>query len=583
MGKIKALDTQLTNMIAAGEVVERPMGIVKELVENAIDAGATRIEVIITQGGMDSLEVRDDGTGMDFDDALMAFERHATSKISSSADLFNIHTMGFRGEALPSIASVSKTELITSNGESGTHVLIDQGKLVVHEAYGADQGTSVKVSELFYKTPARLKHLKSPSYEASLINDVVQKFALAHPDIAFVLNSDGKESFRTNGQGDLAEVIFRMYGKDVARHAFEINGEDLDYTLSGMIIHPQFNRANRYGINIFLNKRLVRPYRLQKVIVEEAQKYMPDDRYPICILNINMDAQLVDVNVHPGKWEVRLSKEQQLEYLVRETIKKTLEENMGVTARQVHFTEKVENVPLVFDTYEKPVHKENTEYRPVPPVNMSTPLTYPDMVKDEVHYEPVYQSGFPQLRVIGQLHGKFILCEGDQGLYVVDQHAAQERVHYEEINAAMDKGMSDSIECLIPVLVHTSADVVDRIDELNRWVAGVGIEFEAFGDSQLIARSIPLWMQDIEEVTFLSDLVDYFKEGKEVVRIELLKHKIATMACHRSIRFNRVLTPDEMVQVIDQLSRCKQPYHCPHGRPVFYVIEDAMLEKEFLR
>ena len=294
MGKIHQLDTQIANMIAAGEVVERPMGIVKELVENAIDAGSTRIDISVWEGGLEKIVVRDNGSGMDSEDAVNAFLRHATSKIEKEKDLWSIHTLGFRGEALPSIASVSKTTLTTSDGNTSTRVQMEYGKRVKVSAYPFDQGSEISVEGLFYKTPARLKHLKSAAYENSLIQDVIVRFALSHPDIAFVFKSDEKEAVRTTGQGNLLEVMYQVWGREVAENSIPVDFQDYDYHVTGYIVKPNITRASRNYLYVFINGRMVRTYRLYKGILDGYEDFIVKGRNPIVVLNVEMDAQIVE-------------------------------------------------------------------------------------------------------------------------------------------------------------------------------------------------------------------------------------------------------------------------------------------------
>ena len=312
MSRIHVLSEHLTNMIAAGEVVERPAGIVKECIENSIDAHAKVIEIEAFQGGIERLIITDDGIGMDFEDAHMAFMRHATSKMHDEQDLFNIQTMGFRGEALPSIASVSKVEMMTNDGKNGTLVRYEYGDLVCEEACSCPLGTKLDISGLFVKTPARFKHLKAPSYEFSIIADLVNKMALSHPDIRFKLSHDGRVIFQTSGNGSLEEILYQMYGKEVAQNAVAFDEMDEDFRIHGLLVQPKINRATKYFMFISLNTRLIRSVKLQKAITDAYENYMPLNRFPIVVLNIEMDTQLVDVNVHPNKWEVRLSKQNQL-------------------------------------------------------------------------------------------------------------------------------------------------------------------------------------------------------------------------------------------------------------------------------
>ena len=667
MAKIQQLDAHLTNMIAAGEVVERPMGVIKELVENALDAQATRIEVNINQGGTELMEVIDNGVGMDRENACLCFERHATSKIKTTEDLWAIHTLGFRGEALPSIASVSNLTLLTNNGEDSTRVEIRYGQRQSARPYPCNQGTQITVSGLFQKTPARLKHLKSIPYETSLILDVIQKFALSYPDVAFRLVHDGKEVFRSAGNGSLLEVMAIIYGRDLARQCIEVEGQDFDYTVRGLMALPAQTRASRNYMTVFINRRMIRSYRIQKAILEAYKNYIPQDRYPIVVLDIEMDSHLCDVNVHPSKWEIRLSKEQQLEFLIRDTLTRTLREHMQApeVMRVETPREKVE-MPQLFETPAAvPANQvredsvEANEWRrqvalmskqrereqiaaslsreitqnpeaagkaeesavlPAEPEALikktevenreGSPLTTPkptaktssaDSLSDQLPkpepLDPRVQSTeasaealrsvpkqtFPQMQVLAQMHGKYILAQDEHALYIVDQHAAQERVHFEEVQQRFLDQEPLMQELLVPIILEGSASVAARLQEMNELLEPMHIHLENFGQNSLICRQLPAWMSEIDEQAFLQDVLDLWKDGREVRAEDLQRHRLATIACHHSIRFNRVLSLGEMQEVIEQLARCEQPYHCPHGRPTFITITEKQLIKEFQR
>lgn len=582
MAKIKLLNEQLTNMIAAGEVVERPSGIVKELIENSLDAGSKNILVKVVDGGIKYIQVVDDGEGMDKEDAVMAFERHATSKIFKPNDLWEIDSFGFRGEALPSIASVSHVVMLTNNKNEGSKVEINYGEKVYVGPYGCNEGCDITITELFYKTPARLKHLKSPAYENSLINDIVVKFALSNPNVSFTFISDEKEAFKSSGNGDLLEIIFKLYGRDIVKSAIKIDEEDFDYKLSGYMIQPQHTRANRNAISIFMNSRMVRPYKIQKAIIDSYSDYIPNDRFPIVVLNIEMDRKLIDVNVHPSKWEVRLSKQAQLEMLIRERFARLLSKDIKPFTIDIVSKpkEKVETISFINELVNN--QSENNEIVKETLIKEEIKEFKKDDFYNEEYTSVVEEKNFPIMRVIGQFHGKFILAEGYEGLYVIDQHAAQERVHFEEISDKLSKNVG-YFELLLPIMVNTTSDVVSRINELNDFSSNFNIEFEIFGNDSLIVHKLPLWLQNIEHKSFLNDLIDYFKEDKKINKLDVLRHKIATMACHHSIRFNRILSKEEMQQVVDELKICRQPFQCPHGRPTFVLIEDYYLEREFLR
>lgn len=662
MGKINRLDEHLSNMIAAGEVVERPSGVVKELVENSIDAKSTRIEIQIAQGGIASIVISDDGMGMDREDAAVAFERHATSKLKEENDLWNIHTMGFRGEALPSIAAVSHVTLRTNNGVESTEVDIRYGKLEFARPTATPQGTIIEVQNLFQKTPARFKHLKSPQYEFSLISDIVQKFALSHPEISFYLSHDGKQIFQTKGSNNLQEVLMQIYGRDLAKSAMKIDKADFDYHIQGYAIQPNFNRATKYYMVLFINGRMIRNYHLQKAIIDAYSDYMPKDRYPIVVLNIEMDAQLVDVNVHPSKWEIRLSKEKQLEKLLYTALDEALKQEFQVVQAEVKKEkEKVEMPAMEFtyvreenvkdlhnevnDSFKKPeelppldMEKLRKEMQaPVPvkmkPINQEeesayvvedAPMQYPQTSrpqikeistpvetpqkrttvskveiprpqetasKQETVVETILEKveevkvkiPLPQMEVIGQFHNSYILAQGEAGLYIIDQHAAQERYHYEVIKEKILSGNRDTQPLLIPISIESNVMAIAQVDNINQSLRVLGIELEVFGDTTFVVRQLPTWMQDIDEPAFIQDMIDIWMKD-QVVNEEKLRHlAIATMACHSSIRFHRSLTMEEMKQVILDLEKCEQPFHCPHGRPTFICMSDKQLVKEFLR
>ena len=658
MARIHQLDEHLSNMIAAGEVVERPSGIVKELVENSIDAKAKHIEIQILQGGIDCITIIDDGCGMDAQDATLAFERHATSKIQAVDDLWKISTMGFRGEALPSIASVSQVTLRTNDGIDSSEVIIHYGTLKSARPCGTPKGTMLEVRNLFQKTPARFKHLKSPQYEFSLIFDVVQKFAISHPNIGFELSHDGRSVFKTKGNGNLREVLMQIYGRDGAKTAIELHGQDLDYTIRGYALQPQFQRATKYYVLLYINGRMIRNYHLQKAVMDAYAPYMPKDRYPIAVINMEMDAQLVDVNVHPSKWEIRLSKEKQLEKLLYQTIKAALMQDMevpNIQARKENKKEKIEIQELQFTyprdqevkklhtevndsfvhydgkpkqtiTEESRVQVDKVEPQEAPveaekqesvdkkqelseSKSSDTQAPIKDQVIEEVsttkqaetlfkdiapiqevvmkaEQEPASESvnpSLPQLHVIGQFHNSYILAEGEKGLYIIDQHAAQERYHYEMIQKQILSGVKDTQPLLIPITVETTMSAVSRIDDLNALLEQVGIHFEVFGNTTLLCRELPIWLKDTKEEAFLQDMIDLWQKDDEISLDKLRKHTIATMACHSSIRFHRSLTMEEMKQVILDLGKCEQPFHCPHGRPTLICYEDKDLIHDFER
>ena len=593
MGKIQRLDEHLMNMISAGEVVERPSGIVKELIENSIDAEANEIDVTIREGGITYLQVKDNGTGMDAQDATMAFERHATSKIRTQNDLFSIHTMGFRGEALPSIASVSQVKLYTNNKEESTMVQISYGKLLEVKPIYCDEGTEITVENLFQKTPARLKHLKSKQYETAIVNSIVEKYALGHPEIAFSLVSEGKELLSFSGSGSLEENMVKIYGKETLRNIVEFSGEDYDFKVSGAYVLPNITRASNNYITIFINGRLIRHYRINKVIMEAFSDYLFNERYPILVLNIESDAQLVDVNVHPTKWEIRLSKEQQLEDLIRNTLLNSL--HLKMSAPEVRFKE--EKVKVVFTNFnfdeplepKKEISESLVQNEEKPANELKEDIITSNIIAAEEEKKPIQEVNrpisktFPAMTVIGQLHGNYILCEAEEGMYIIDQHAAQERYNYELFQKKLTEQKNEQQPLLIPFVKEVGTIIMNNFEEFKKMCDSVFLNIEPFGNDSIVLREVPSWMENIDLDIYLSDLVDLFKNDQKADLLVIRDHALESMACHASVKFNTYLGMTEMKEIILHLQSCVNPFKCPHGRPTFIFISDKQLVKEFLR
>lgn len=645
MARVHVLDSVIANRIAAGEVVERPSGVVKELVENSIDAGASRIEVRIKQGGIEEIQVIDDGCGMDSEDAILAFERHATSKIIQESDLWNIHTLGFRGEALPSIASVSDVEMFTCDGKEGTHIHFNNGKVIEKGSAPFRVGTQMIVRDLFFAIPARLKHLKAVPYETSMVNEIVSKLALANPQIAFTFYSDDKEMFRSSGNGDYITLLYSVYGKEVAKSAIPVEVSDDDFKISGYICLPSVTRSNRKTILTFMNSRIIVNYYLQSAILNGYQEYIPDKRYPLVFLNIEMSTSLVDVNVHPSKWEVRLSKEKQLYGLLENAIQHTLAEHMHKQSSlisnsilsneikeefEMRKQQSVENVvveekqpskaeqPALFDyeyrpttplvkVAEKEVAIEYPKFEPIKQdvteivekvdtivenvvenvekhdENVDNTVEIVENIDESVGNELKERISSVPFDVIGQLHGSYILASNEEGLVIIDQHAANERIRYEEVRKNLENSVISSQPLLVPYVLSVNKSVMIHFDRVNEALQALGFVIEQFGESELIVRETPLWMQVQNEEQFIQDLIDRIMDEKNIELTYLKKHALATLACHSSIRFNRVLSKEEMEETIRRLMQCENPYHCPHGRPTYIVYEDTKLRKLFER
>lgn len=609
------------------------MGVVKELVENAIDAGSTRIVVSITDGGIEKVQVEDNGCGMDHIDARMAFLRHATSKIRVQNDLWNIHTLGFRGEALPSIASVSKLTMNTSDGNDATHIVMEYGKETAYEAMACPAGTSITVEGLFYHTPARLKHLRSASYEASLIQNLLVSFALSHPEIAFRLFSQDKEAFRTSGNGNLLEVLFQAAGRPAAENAVKIDLNDFDYHVSGYIVKPVITRASRTMEHVFMNHRIVRDFKLYKAIQDGYGNGLPAGRYPLTVLNIDMDPHLLDVNVHPSKWEVRLSKETQLEYLIRDGIHDALRESvpvpeskpvirtpyyhpqsfdaeelrpkdLAVSKGKTEQTESIQNRQNPRDSQLiQKQETENTEQIPEPetivtsqseilPAEESrntaeTPvqseiaqdnaLLSHYSVQEQTKYQPKKKS-FPMMDVIGQYKGKWILCACEKGLAVIDQKRAMAVAETQKVIDSLQKAPVMS-SLLVPITIHAGSDLVSRLGVINDQVSCLYIHFEPFGSDTLMVREIPSWLQGLDPSAFLEDLVDGFRHEEKVDALALLKKEMAKAISLRSQNTN--LGKEEMQSLLTQLSQCEDPFVTVEGKPVFVIVDEKTLARGF--
>lgn len=565
MSKISQLDPHLTNMIAAGEVVERPSGIIKELIENSIDANATQIEIVTKNGGLDLIGVIDNGEGMDKEDLKLAFNRHSTSKISHPDDLSRIRTLGFRGEALPSIASVSKVNAISNQHE----LTIDNSVFSEIVASPSNQGTSIWVSELFYKTPARLRHLKSPQYENVRNLGLVQDLALGYPSIAFKFVNDEQMLLNTSGKGDLKEVFYQIYGAQYANQSVLFSDESYDFKISGIYVLPHHHRSNRYQIKLFLNNRLIRYHQISQTLIREFRRYMPSDRFPMIVLNIESDAQLVDVNVHPNKLEVRLSKEQELLLLIEKTIHQSLKTSMRSKTMTRSVFDKPMTISFLDQDYQ--LEKEVVGITPKIEVNEVNPIRFQEPEIEPSFYQPI--------QVIGQHHGSYILAQDESSLYIFDQHASMERIRFEKVSQQLKESVFNQQQLLLPLIFENRLKEIDDPQQFFERLSEFGIILEAFSDKDLIVRSVPQWLDKLDPFIYINLLLD--EANQDLVSIN--HQRLATIACHQSIRFNESYSNLQLQKIIDDLILCEQPYHCPHGRPTFIKVDAKDLLKEFSR
>lgn len=684
MGKINILSAELSNKIAAGEVVERPSSVVKELVENSIDAGSTNIKIIIQEFGIKQIRIIDNGSGISNDDLERAFLRHATSKISADYDLFHIETLGFRGEALASISSVSKVTIKSCSGEAqGKMLILEGGKVVQSEFYAPIKGTDLSVENLFYNTPARLKYLRNPHTEQANITNVIHKFALSYPNISFELHVDGKITFKTYGDGDVHKILSKIYNMAVAKNMIDFSGSNDDYKVYGFISVPEETRASKNYIHIFINGRYIKNYVIQNSIIDAYGTLLMKNRYPLCVINIEMDPILLDVNVHPTKQEVRLSKEAELIRLIKEIIAERLsnytyipqgmnnvltkkeksriekldflseldtkfgiEKDEGISKKQledkiineedfifgednlsseknISVNDKNENndnsysrktnrvksdLPdLSYSPHpkdnrnrfgEKPTKKEienfmNFSKRDEIEYTEDKVILDSDSDLDNSHFDEIKNAKIvqddetkvrtlPDLKVLAQIFKTYILSEADNKLYLIDQHAAAERYNYEKLQREFSERKNYKKQMLIPLMfdfsVEEAAEVRNNLEKFEE----LGIVFEEFGDNSYVVREFPGWIEEDEE-EMIKIIVEKVLKNNNITFNELRNDAIAMASCKMSIKANQILNEVEMNKVISDLYECKNPFTCPHGRPIITKMEKKDLEKMFKR
>ena len=584
MSKIKIMSEILSNKIAAGEVVEKCASVVKELVENSIDAGASYIKVDLIDSGTKSIKVTDDGVGMDEEDALLCFEAHATSKLLNEEDLFNINTLGFRGEALPSIASVSIVNLKTSNGETGISYSLEGGVLKSKEKSDLRRGTIIEVRDLFFNTPARLKYLNSLYSELSNVISVIDRAALSHTNIRFTLTNNDKVLLQTDGSGNLLKTINQIYGTDVSRKMLKISTYNDDYTVDGYISMPEVNKSNRNHIITIVNGRVVRNSELNKVINDSYHKYKPDNRYPVVILNIEVDPFLTDVNIHPSKQDIKFSNFEDLKEIVSKEIERVLDNNfLGVDASTHEVS--LDNVVRKIE----PV-KEETKYEEVKELVMDFSTSSDNMIKEEENnYNYVEEKEedvkpFPKLYIIGQVLGTYIVCHNEKGMYLIDQHAAAERYNYEKYKKAMANPTHETISMLFPMNIEYPKDEFLIIKNNLEFIRSLGIDIEEFGDSSFVIKAHPTWFKEGLEELFVRNVLEKIITMDKHFDLERFNDSIsAMMACKASVKANTDLSMEEMQKIINDLETCKNPYNCAHGRPTIIHYPIYELEKLFKR
>ena len=593
MSKIKVMDELLSNKIAAGEVVEKCVSIVKELVENAIDARASVIKVELKESGLREIKVIDNGIGMDRNDAVLAFQRHATSKLYTDYDLFNISSLGFRGEALPSIASVSEVVLKTAQDDIGTLVHIKGGKVLEHTNSDLREGTTITITNLFYNTPARLKHLSSSYAELANIIEFINKIALSYPHIKFILTNDEREILNTDGSGNLLKVIKNIYGIDVAKKMMPIDASNADYSVTGYVSLPEVNRSSKNHMTTIVNGRVVRNTSLNRTINEAYSSYKEDTRYPIVVININCDPSLIDVNIHPSKQDIKFSNFEDLKTLIKDAIIKEINNKLLIPKIEIKPKEEVKYENLSFNLNKEIVSEEvDEEYKN----RLSNLINFNDndetreieeIIAEENntdYIEKIPENKLDELYPVGLALGTYIICQNEKGIYMIDQHATQERINYEKYSYLLSHPNNDTMTPLVPIIIELPLNEFLVIKENNDILEKLNIKAEEFGTSSFRISTIPTWFPSGNEEKVIRNIFELIlTKEKDFSLAKFNDHLAATIACKASIKANTNITFEGMESIIYQLRKCNNPFNCPHGRPTIIHFSIYEIEKMFKR
>ena len=584
MSKIKVMDENLANKIAAGEVVEKCMNVVKELVENSIDANATKISIDLIDSGVKEIKVTDNGIGMDKEDAVMCFSRHATSKINDINDLFHIRSLGFRGEALPSIASVSNLTLKTSNGKTATTVTLKGGEIIDTKSSDLVQGTTITVKNLFYNTPVRLKYLKSLYTELSYITDYINKMALSYPNISFSLTNNDKLLLKTDGSNRLLKVINDIYGLSVTKKMIEVDTSNEDYKISGYISYPEIQKSNKNTIITLVNGRVIRNNEIIKYVSETYHDYMPVDKYPIVVLKIEVDPILIDVNVHPTKMDIKFSKLDSLKELIISLIREKLDTKTLIPDANLETTIEdnkthISTVYTPHDYNEFDEVKKEEEFKEIEEMTLNL-----DIKEEETEYkETDKKERIKKMYPIGVVHGTFIVAQNEDGMYLIDQHAANERINYEYFLKEMSNPKKDITDLLVPIsLEFTNTEYLVLRENFNL-LDELGIGYEEFGTNTIAIRSVPLWLNKNNLENLLRHIMEIIISNEDFDISKFIDKVAKSVACKASIRANENITLEDMEILIDRLRECDNPFTCAHGRPCIITYTRYDLDKLFKR
>ncbi|MDD2208705.1 MAG: DNA mismatch repair endonuclease MutL [Bacilli bacterium] len=567
MNKIKIMSEDLANKIAAGEVVEKIANVVKELVENSLDAKAKNIKIELISSGTKMIKVADDGTGMNKEDAVNAFLRHATSKIYTTEDLFYIDSLGFRGEALPSIASVSKVTLITSQGDAGIKIVISGGKKEEESKADARTGTIIEVKDLFYNTPARLKYLKSEQTELANTSSYIEKLSLAYPEVSFTLINNEREIIKTSGSNNLLKTIHEIYGLDISKNMLEIKGENNDFEIFGYTSKPSVLKSNRNYITTIVNGRAVKNNEINRIIIDAYHTYLPDIKFPVVVLKIETDPALLDVNIHPTKQDIKISKIDTLEELIFDAIKEALYKSLLIPKVEVKQIDNNNEINIKTEyTIEKTSYQIND-------VQESFNFTTKNKEIKKLELYPV-----------GLVFGTYIVAQDIDNMYLIDQHAAEERINYEKILRALKEKEITTTDLLFPINIEFTASDYLIFKENIHILTDLGFVIEEFGINTIIIKTHPTWLltgYEEEQIRRILDLI--LSIDKKFDPIKFSDNLAATAACKLSVKGNTNLSFLEMESILEKLVLCDNPYNCPHGRPTIITFTNYEIEKMFKR
>ncbi len=563
-GTIKLFSEELANKIAAGEVVESAFSVVKELVENSLDAKSSEIKISLEEAGLKSITVKDNGIGMSKEDALMSLKRHASSKIYDFSDLLKISSLGFRGEAIPSIASVSNFTLKTSDGKEGTKIIVKGGKEESISSMSLIKGTSICVKDLFYNTPARLKYIKNKYAELYNITTYLNKISLAYPSVKIILENNNKTIINTSGNGNIKDVISTIYSINLAKEIIYTEGDNNDYEVKIYLSPPSFTRRTSDSITVIVNGRSIKNYRLNKVITDIYSKYIPPKKYPYVILYIEADPQLLDVNIHPNKKDIKFSKMATLEMLIEDLIGKALKQE--------------DLIPFIDSNKFSPIIETGINDFNYEDLSFDLEESYLDLKSFEnIKIE------FRDLRLIGVYQKTYLILEGPKALYLIDQHAAAERINYEKVLASFKNKKIKKIDLLIPYEMELEKKDLITFNKHKKLLEETGFKIDLFGDKSIIIRSVPDILNEKLYNYNLKDIILELLHEGDLDKDSYYHERAATIACKMSLKAKDNISENLINDLLTRLFKCDNPYNCPHGRPVIIKFSNYELEKMFKR